>query len=157
MILRRGEARVAWQCGASAKIRNDATVQKNPAFGGANRLPGCVATLARCPASRCAPRLPGKPICRHQIDSIWPDSALGPMDRHFVLISGDHPTAREGPPIRLRSRRVRKRIRCHRGPCPSSLSSSPRSNFRNGANGQITARMKPSRMPRTIQTVVIKD
>ncbi len=27
MNLRRGEARVAWQCGASAKMRNDATAQ----------------------------------------------------------------------------------------------------------------------------------
>ncbi len=66
----------AWRCGASAKIGNDATAQKNPAFGRAHRLPGFVATLARCRASRFAPRLPGKPICRHQIDSIWPDSAL---------------------------------------------------------------------------------
>ncbi|MEE8559135.1 MAG: hypothetical protein V3S88_00270, partial [Alphaproteobacteria bacterium] len=95
MILRRGEARVAWQCGVSrfwkpAKIRNDATAQKNPACGAANRFPGFVAALARCPASRFAPGLParsrsfasakaglpGKPIRRHQIDSIWPDSAL---------------------------------------------------------------------------------
>ncbi|MEE9290471.1 MAG: hypothetical protein V3U99_05600, partial [Alphaproteobacteria bacterium] len=29
-----------------AKIRNDAKAQKNPACGGANRLPGFVATLA---------------------------------------------------------------------------------------------------------------
>ncbi len=62
-------------------MRNDATAQKHPAFGGANRLPGFVATLARFSdsenqASRFTPRLPGKPICLHQIDSIWSDSAL---------------------------------------------------------------------------------
>ena len=48
---------------ASAKGRNDATAQKNPAFGGAKRLLGCVPTLARCPTSRCAPLLPEKPFC----------------------------------------------------------------------------------------------
>ncbi len=53
-----------------------------PPVGGASRLPGFVATLARFSdsenqASRFTPRLPGKPICRHQIDSIWSDSALG--------------------------------------------------------------------------------
>ena len=30
-------------------MRNDATAQKNPAFGGANRLAGFVAALARWP------------------------------------------------------------------------------------------------------------
>ncbi|MCH2498602.1 MAG: hypothetical protein MK104_16525, partial [Erythrobacter sp.] len=76
MIFGGGKARFAWRCGASAKERNDATVKKHPACGGANRLPGFVAALARYRASRCTPRLPGKPICRHQIDSIWSDSAL---------------------------------------------------------------------------------
>jgi hypothetical protein len=91
MIFGRGEARDPWRCGASAKERNDATVKKHPACGGANlparsrggfasakagRLPGFVTALARYRASRCTPRLPGKPICRHQIDSIWSDSAL---------------------------------------------------------------------------------
>ena len=52
------------------------TVKNHPACGGANRLPGFVAALARYRASRCTPRLPGKPICRHQIDPIWSDSAL---------------------------------------------------------------------------------
>ncbi|MEE9250544.1 MAG: hypothetical protein V3U93_05395, partial [Alphaproteobacteria bacterium] len=63
-------------------MRSDATAQKDPACGGANRFPGLVATLARFSdsenqASRFTPRLPGKPICRHQIDSIWSNSALG--------------------------------------------------------------------------------
>ncbi len=62
-------------------MRNDATAQKDLASGGANRLPGFVATLARFSdsenqASRFTPRLPGKPICLYQIDSIWSDSAL---------------------------------------------------------------------------------
>jgi len=65
-ILRRGQERVAMRCGTSDKTRDAATVQKNPAFGGANRLFGCVAMLARCPTSRCAPRLLEKPICTHQ-------------------------------------------------------------------------------------------
>jgi hypothetical protein len=47
MILRRGEARFARRSGASAKKRNDATARKHPAFGGAARLFGCVAALAR--------------------------------------------------------------------------------------------------------------
>jgi hypothetical protein len=43
--------------GASQAFRNDATAQKNPAFGGANRPLGVVATLARCSsiARRAAP------------------------------------------------------------------------------------------------------
>ena len=76
MIFGGGKARDPWRCCASAKERNDATVKKHPACGGANRLPGFVAALARYRASRCTPRLPGKPICRHQIDPIWSDSAL---------------------------------------------------------------------------------
>ncbi len=44
---------------------------------------GSPGSLRRSPdaqASRFTPRLPGKPICLHQIDSIWSDSALvGPM------------------------------------------------------------------------------
>ena len=34
MILRRGQARLAGRCGASANSRNTATAQKTPAFGG---------------------------------------------------------------------------------------------------------------------------
>jgi hypothetical protein len=59
MILRRGQARFAGRYGISVKKRNNATAQKNPAFGGPNRSPGGVATLARCTASRFAPRLAG--------------------------------------------------------------------------------------------------
>jgi hypothetical protein len=66
-------------------MRNDVTAQKHPAFGGANRLPGCVAAVvrmhalhdARCAASRFKPRLPWEPISTHQIDPIWPECALG--------------------------------------------------------------------------------
>jgi len=62
------------RCGASDKTRDAATAQKNPAFGGATRLFGCVAVLGHLnmgypmfkPTSRCAPRLPEKPICTHQ-------------------------------------------------------------------------------------------
>ena len=45
------------RCGASDEKRDAATGQNNPAFGGPERLIGCVATLARCPTSRRAPRL----------------------------------------------------------------------------------------------------
>ncbi|MDH3280759.1 MAG: hypothetical protein OEQ18_06495 [Gammaproteobacteria bacterium] len=38
--------------------RNAAFGQKNPAFGGIKPAIGSVAALARCPASRRAPRLP---------------------------------------------------------------------------------------------------
>ncbi len=76
MILPQGEARVARRCGASAKMGNDALGLKHPAYGGAHRLPGCVAALARYTASRFGPRLPWKPMSTHQIDSIWLGSAL---------------------------------------------------------------------------------
>ncbi len=61
MILRRGKARFARRCGASAKMGNAAKAQKHPAFGGVPRPFGCVVGLARCPASRCGPRLPEGP------------------------------------------------------------------------------------------------
>ncbi len=62
------------QCGTLYKTRDAATAQKNPAFGGANRLFGCVAMLASAnkgypllaDTSCCAPRLPEIPICTHQ-------------------------------------------------------------------------------------------
>jgi catechol 2,3-dioxygenase-like lactoylglutathione lyase family enzyme len=47
IILRHGKERVATRYGASDKTRDAAMAQKNPAFGGANRLFGCVAMLAR--------------------------------------------------------------------------------------------------------------
>jgi hypothetical protein len=45
------------RCGASDEKRDAATGQKNPAFGGPERLIGYVAALARCPkiAPRAAP------------------------------------------------------------------------------------------------------
>ena len=85
MIFGGGEARFAWRCHASAKKCNDATAKKHPACGGANRFPGFVAALARYRASRCTPRLPGKPICRHQIDSIWLDHALRMLSANAEL------------------------------------------------------------------------
>ncbi len=50
------------RCGASDDKRDAATGQKNPAFGGPERLNGCVAARARQlglggPTSRRAPRL----------------------------------------------------------------------------------------------------
>jgi hypothetical protein len=85
MIFGGGKARFVWRCSASATVRNDATGKKHPACGGANRLPGFVAALARYRASRGTPRLPGKPICRHQIDSIWSDSALAVLLKIFCV------------------------------------------------------------------------
>lgn len=83
-------------------MRNDALVQKHPACGGAIRLPVCVAALARCTASRFTPRLPGKPNCTHQIDSILSDSALV---RISVIAVG---RARKGPERDLFSDFVRR-------------------------------------------------
>ena len=42
-------------------VRNAAGGQKRRASGGAYRVAGGVAALARCSTSRCAPRLPGRP------------------------------------------------------------------------------------------------
>ena len=71
---------------ASAKTRNDATGYKNPAFGGAYRLPGCVAMLARCDsiALRTAPNWEAD--TPHQIVSVWSDSALTFVRRPARLI-----------------------------------------------------------------------
>jgi len=57
IILSRGSERFEMRCGTSDEKRDAATGQKNPAFGGPERLIGCVAALARYPASRRAPRL----------------------------------------------------------------------------------------------------
>ena len=38
--------------------------------------PGALRRLPDGSASRCAPRLPGKPICSHQIDSYLSGTAL---------------------------------------------------------------------------------
>jgi ubiquinone biosynthesis monooxygenase Coq7 len=46
---------------AQQAARNAAGGPKRPASGGAARAAGVVAALARCPASRCTPRLPGRP------------------------------------------------------------------------------------------------
>ena len=78
-ILLAGKARVALLCRHNKQRLDAAGEQKRPAFGGADRggkgRGGGVAALARpvlrssgaaaaeggCPASRCAPRLPGRP------------------------------------------------------------------------------------------------
>ena len=39
-------------------------------------FPGALRRLPDAKASRCAPRLPGKPICSHQIDSYLSGTAL---------------------------------------------------------------------------------
>ena len=58
-------------------VRNTAGGQKRPAFGGAYRVAGCVAALARCAASRCAPRLPGRSDRRHERGHYFRSSVLG--------------------------------------------------------------------------------
>ena len=55
------------RCGVSDEKRDAGTGQKNPAFGGPERLIGCVAALARCPTSRRAPRLPECAALAHQM------------------------------------------------------------------------------------------
>jgi hypothetical protein len=76
IILRCGQERVAMRCGASHKTRDTATTQKNPAFGGATRLFGCVAMLARWPriALRTAPARNSD--LHPSNDSVWSKLAL---------------------------------------------------------------------------------
>jgi hypothetical protein len=74
-------ARFALSCamcdvGHRRRHAGDATAQLDPAFGGEIRLAEFIADSPGGPASRFGARLPGKPICDHQIDPIWPDSAL---------------------------------------------------------------------------------
>jgi len=72
------------QCGVFHKTRDAATAQKNPAFGGADRLFGCVAMLAgvdkgyplSTDTSGCAPRLPEKADLHPSNDSVWSRTAL---------------------------------------------------------------------------------
>ena len=63
VLLFRAEERIATRCGVSGKRRDDGTEQKNRAFGGAYRLVGVVATLARCDgiARRVAPIRASRP------------------------------------------------------------------------------------------------
>ena len=51
--------------------------------------PGALQRLPDAKASRCAPRLPGKPICSHQIDSYLSGIALGPVDiyRNSMIVA----------------------------------------------------------------------
>jgi len=76
IIFRCGNERVAMRCGTSHKTREVATAQKNPAFGGANRLFGCVAILVRCSTSHCAPHLSEKADLLPSNDSVWSRTAL---------------------------------------------------------------------------------
>ncbi len=63
IILSRGQERLEMRCRASDEKRDAGTGPKNPAFGGPERLIGCVAALARCPASRPARRAcPNEPL-----------------------------------------------------------------------------------------------
>jgi len=55
--------------------------------------PGALRHLPDAKASRCAPRLPGKPICSHQIDSYLSGTAL-------ALHLGPYWTPRVYPDIR---------------------------------------------------------
>ncbi len=131
-------ARAAWRCRASAKGRNDATAQKNPAEGGAKRFLGCVAPLARCPNSRCAALLPEKPFCRHQIASIWPDSALGPRSLLGPLQAPFQ--ARFGPISTLLDHRGRARLSLSGGPNGAQIPRFGRFRGRRGRPNAFTGR-----------------
>ncbi len=74
-ILPAGKARVTRWCQPPQATRNAAGGQKIAAFGGANRPSGGVALLARCPASRCAARLPRGTIGSHE-------TAIISVERH---------------------------------------------------------------------------
>ncbi len=63
-IFAASQERVAPRCPTPQATRDAAGDKKRPALaGGAHRPAGCVAALARCPASRRPPRLPGGPMC----------------------------------------------------------------------------------------------
>ncbi len=69
------------RCGASDEKRDAATGQKNPAFGGPERLIGCVAALARhlgLGGPRIAPRAAPNRMSRSgpSNDPVRSDSAL---------------------------------------------------------------------------------
>ena len=84
-------------------------------------------------------------------------SLVGFFDAWPLILIDPRPRKPRGAPAEGRS--VRKTVSFDKGPYPSSLSlsSSLRSRFRNSAHGKTTATMKPTRMPRRIKTVVIKD
>ncbi len=93
MILCRGQARFAWRCGGHRqRSATPPRRKKHPAFGGADRSSGCpVESGRRSPdaqASRFAPRLPGKPIRSHQIESIWSERTLAdrPAERSWMRL-----------------------------------------------------------------------
>ena len=59
---------------SSGKVGDDVTMQKNVAFGGAYRLVGVVAALARCDGIAPADRAyPSKPICPIRMIQNTPD------------------------------------------------------------------------------------
>jgi hypothetical protein len=82
MILPRGEERVAWRCLRIGKDvrRRPRGKSTRPAVGQIGS-PGALRYLPDGSASRYAPRLPGKPICSHQIDSYLSGTALAQAAR----------------------------------------------------------------------------
>jgi len=78
MILPRGEERAAWRCISIGKgVRRRPRVKSTRPAVGQIGSPEALQRLPDAKASRGAPRLPGKPICSHQIDSYLSGTALG--------------------------------------------------------------------------------
>ncbi len=81
MILPRGEEHVAWRClGIGKGVRRRPRVKSTRPTVGQIGSPGALRRLPDAKASRGAPRLPGKPICSHQIDSYLFATALADQD-----------------------------------------------------------------------------
>jgi len=77
-------------------MRNDATAQKHPACGGAHGLPGCVAALARCAASRFGPRLPWKTMSPIKLIQFGPEVLWAPHRAGVPALLAGRPGIRVG-------------------------------------------------------------
>ena len=95
MILPRGEERAAWRCiGIGKGVRRRPRVKSTRPPVGQIGSPGAPRRLPDAKASRGAPRLPGKPICSHQIDSYLSGIALALIE-HDDDDAGAHETVAE--------------------------------------------------------------
>ena len=75
-------ARRGPQCDAGHRIRDATKPRRKESRPPVGQIasPGALCRSPDARASRFTSRLPEKPICRHQIDSIWSESALAVGD-----------------------------------------------------------------------------
>jgi hypothetical protein len=68
------EERGAWRCiGIGKGVRQRPRIESTRPSVGQIGSPVALRRLPDAKASRCAPRLPGKPICSHQLVPIYPE------------------------------------------------------------------------------------